>query len=224
MKILGHRGARFEKPENTMLGFNFALKQRMQGIELDVRSTKDQQLVVIHDESIDRTSNSSGNVSEFTYKELCSFDFGEGETISLLSEVIPVICPKAILFIELKDNSGREVAKLVESSKFKDQCIIKSFDHRQLKDISKLNADLKLAALMVCTPNNPKEIAFDCGASILSLNISYIDQDFIKSAHESDIEVCGWNCNDIQKAQNLKNIGLDWMGTDNPSIFASNCF
>ncbi|TNF31377.1 MAG: hypothetical protein EP319_02330 [Deltaproteobacteria bacterium] len=219
MKLLGHRGARFEKPENTMSGFLYALEFGMDGIECDVRKTQDQQIVIIHDETVDRTSNGSGKVSDLSLDELLQLDFGEGEKIQLLENVIPVICEKAILFIELKDDSVEEVVEIVSNSEFKDKIVIKSFDHRQLKKISELDPTIELAALMVCTPSDPELIANSCGASTLSINLSYIDKELVDRAHQSDILICGWNCNDLEQMKNYKALKLDWVGTDTPSLF-----
>lgn len=219
MKLLGHRGARFEKPENTMAGFLYALECGMKGIELDVRKTKDGQIVVIHDETIDRTANGEGAVSSFTFDQLKEFDFGEGERIQLLTDVIPEICEKATLYIELKDQSVDEVIDIVEASGFEENIVIKSFDHRQLQKISKRNPNLTLAALMVCTPSEPGILAKSCGASILSINVNYLDCEFIKKAHDDGILVCGWNCNDLEMKNHFESIGLDWLGTDTPSLF-----
>lgn len=219
MKLLGHRGARFEKPENTMAGFVYALECGMKGIELDVRKTKDGQIVVIHDETIDRTANGEGFVSLLTVDQLSEFDFGEGERIQLLTDVIPAICEKASLYIELKDQSVDEVVEIVEASGFEKQIVIKSFDHRQLRKISKRNPNLTLAALMVCTPSEPGVLARSCGASILSINVNYLDFEFIEKAHDDGILVCGWNCNDLEMKRHFESIGLDWLGTDTPSLF-----
>ncbi len=220
MKLLGHRGARFERPENTMSGFVYALECGMKGIELDVRMTLDGKIVVIHDETIDRTSNGNGQVSQMTYEQLHAFDYGDGEKLQLLETVIPVVCEKAKLFIELKDDSVVEVLKIVQESGHKDSIVIKSFDHRQLKTIHESDPSIKLAALMVCTPADPENLAKSCGASTLSLNISYLDKKFVESAHQSGIEICGWNCNDMELKNQLLEIGLDWLGTDTPSLFS----
>lgn len=219
MKLLGHRGARFEKPENTLLGFEYALECGMEGIELDVRKTADNRIVVIHDETIDRTSNGEGYVSSFAYDQLLEFDFGEGQRIQLLSAVIPVICKMAILYIELKDESVEEVVSIVKKSGYENQIVIKSFDHRQLHKISKMNSNLTLAALMVCTPANPKTLAESCGASILSINVNYIDREFIKECHNAGLKLCGWNCNEVEMKNHFESLGLDWLGTDTPSLF-----
>lgn len=219
MKLLGHRGARFEKPENTMSGFLHALKLGMDGIELDVRKTHDQKIIVIHDDTVDRTSNGSGKVSDMSLDELLQLDFGEGEKIQLLEDVIPVICESAILFIELKDDSVEEVVEIVGNSGFKAKIVIKSFDHRQLKKTNELDPTIELAALMVCTPVDPKLIAESCGASTLSINLSYIDKEFIDRAHQSNIKICGWNCNDLEQMKTYKSLNLDWMGSDIPSLF-----
>ncbi|MEA2071024.1 MAG: glycerophosphodiester phosphodiesterase family protein, partial [Asgard group archaeon] len=86
--ILGHRGASAVEPENTMRAFHKAVEDGADGIELDIHKTKDEKIVVIHDATIDRTSNGFGKVAEMTYADLQKFDFGNGEKIPLLEDVL----------------------------------------------------------------------------------------------------------------------------------------
>jgi len=87
MKIIAHRGASAHAPENTLTAFQLALDQGADGIELDVMLSKDGQLVVIHDETVDRTTNGTGKVAEMDLVELKVLDAGQGESLPTLPEV-----------------------------------------------------------------------------------------------------------------------------------------
>jgi len=90
-KIIGHRGSCGEFPENTVLGIKEAIKNDVDGVEIDVRLTKDNQLVVIHDETVDRTTNGEGKVENLTLKEIKELDAGDGEKIPTLQEIMDLI-------------------------------------------------------------------------------------------------------------------------------------
>lgn len=114
--VLGHRGFSTLEPENTLRSFIRAVADGAHGIECDVHVIKNQ-VVVIHDDSIDRTSNRTGKLSKFTFYELRTFDFGQGETIPTLEEVINITPVNTLLNVELKGiGSGEYVAILLESS------------------------------------------------------------------------------------------------------------
>lgn len=105
---LGHRGYSEKYPENTMMAFKKAINGNFDGVETDVHLTKDKQLVLIHDEKIDRTSNGKGYVKDYTYDELCQFNFnyrfkGIDAKIPLLEELLDYCKNKdVILNIEIK--------------------------------------------------------------------------------------------------------------------------
>ena len=88
--IIAHRGASGHAPENTLLSYQRALKFRAQMIELDVHETNDGELVCIHDPTVDRTTDGSGEIHRLTYKELQDLDAGEGERIPLLEDVLKI--------------------------------------------------------------------------------------------------------------------------------------
>ncbi|NJE60756.1 glycerophosphodiester phosphodiesterase family protein [Thermococcus sp. 21S7] len=112
--ILGHRGYMSAYPENSLLAFRKAVEAGADGIELDVWLTRDGRVVVMHDESIDRTSNMSGNQKNMTLEELKKADIGGGERIPTLEEVFDALPEDALINIELKDvDAAGEVAKIV---------------------------------------------------------------------------------------------------------------
>nr|WP_297071585.1 glycerophosphodiester phosphodiesterase family protein [Thermococcus sp.] len=125
--VLGHRGYSAKYPENTILAFKKALEAGADGVELDVWLTKDREVVVIHDERIDRTSNMSGSVKEMTLEELREADFGNGERIPTLEEVFEALPEDAIINVELKDAEGvKETADII-SRHNPDRVMVSSF-------------------------------------------------------------------------------------------------
>ena len=88
VNIVGHRGAPMEEPENTLRSFRRALELGVAAVELDVQLTRDGRLAVIHDETLDRTTNGHGPVQDFTLAELQKLDAGQGEPIPALEEVL----------------------------------------------------------------------------------------------------------------------------------------
>ena len=90
-KIMGHRGAPADEPENTLGSFARALAVGVAAVELDVQLTKDGRLAVIHDETLDRTTNGRGPVRDFTLAELKKLDAGRGEPVPSLEEVFDLV-------------------------------------------------------------------------------------------------------------------------------------
>ncbi len=100
--VLGHRGFPARYPENTLLSFRKALEAGADGIECDVQKTADGRYVIIHDDTVDRTSNGHGLVASFSLDQLRGFDFGGGERIPSLDEMLALVTPAAYLDLELK--------------------------------------------------------------------------------------------------------------------------
>ncbi|MDE6182363.1 MAG: glycerophosphodiester phosphodiesterase, partial [Eubacteriales bacterium] len=141
-KIFAHRGASAYAPENTMEAFKLAIKQNADGIEIDVHLTKDNHVVVIHDETIDRVSNGKGFVRDYTLEELRQFSYNynfnqyENVKIPTLEDVLELIKPtNLILNIELKtnflwyENIEEIVLSIVDKFEMQDRIIYSSFNH-----------------------------------------------------------------------------------------------
>src|SRR4029450_12728715 len=112
--IIGHRGASAHAPENTLAAFRLARQQGADGIDLDVTRCLSGQIVVIHDDTLNRTTNGDGNVNEWALSELLSLDAGKGERIPTLDEVFETVGPHLLINVEVKNpttrNSGVEAA------------------------------------------------------------------------------------------------------------------
>ena len=159
-KIYAHRGASNAAPENTMAAFELAKDMGADGIELDVVLTKDSEIVVIHDDSIDRTSNGKGVVEDMYYSDLKKLDFGswkneqfKGEPIPLLNDVCKLVKDSNILLnIEIKptvksDEIEDKIISMIKSYDIVNQIIISSFNHYCLRSIKKKFSDVETGIL-----------------------------------------------------------------------------
>ncbi len=146
--VLGHRGYSAKYPENTLLAFRKAIEAGADGIELDVWLTKDGEVVVIHDETVDRTSNGSGKVKEMTLEELKALDFGSGEKIPTLEEVFEVVPEDAIVNVEIKDADAVEKTADIIGGNNPGRVIVSSFLIDALREYRKLDSETKLGILI----------------------------------------------------------------------------
>ncbi len=135
--VLGHRGYRARYPENTLLAFRQALAAGADGIECDVQKTADGHYVVIHDPSVDRVTGARGEVARMNLADLRRLDFGRGESIPLLEELLRELPPDAYLDLELKEETlvpedGEKIAPLLEARRDRGNLMISSFGARLL--------------------------------------------------------------------------------------------
>ena len=159
-KVWAHRGASGYAPENTLDAFRKAVEMGADGIELDVQMTKDGELVVIHDETIDRVSNGKGWVKNYTYEELKKFNFNKThleytkEEIPTLEQVYLLIKPTNLTInVEIKTGivfyPGIEerVLELTEHLGMKERVIYSSFNHYTIRKIKELDPQAKTGML-----------------------------------------------------------------------------
>ncbi len=148
VKVLGHRGFSSAYPENTLLAFRKAIEAGADGIELDVWLTKDGRVIVMHDETIDRTSDMSGRQKEMTLDELRKANVGGGERIPTLEEVFELLPRDSIINVELKDREAvGEVARIIRSNN-PERVLVSSFDVEALREYRKSDRQTKLGLLV----------------------------------------------------------------------------
>ena len=146
--VLGHRGYMSKYPENSLLAFRKAIEAGADGIELDVWLSRDGRVIVMHDETIDRTSDMNGKQKEMTLEELKRADLGEGERIPTLEEVFEVLPKDALVNIELKDaEAAGEVARIVSENN-PERVMISSFEIEALREYRKHDPETVMGLLI----------------------------------------------------------------------------
>lgn len=225
--VYAHRGASSYAPENTMSAFNKALELGANGIELDLKKTKNDKVVIFHDNKIDKKSNSVGKLSEYTYEELLKFDFGSwfdnkkfrGEKIVLFEDFMKVFGKENItLAIELKDyNIEKEVLDIIIRYGNIDKIFITSFEYNILRNVRALNKDIKIGWLInddITTKNidRIKEINIDQ----ICPNANVVSKQGIRLARENLLSVRLWGINDVDVMKKAYELDTDGMTVNFP--------
>ena len=222
MKLMGHRGARHEAPENTLAGIEVALRAGCEAVEIDVHLSADGRLVVIHDETVDRTTDGAGRVAELSFAALRALDAGDGQRIPTLVEVLDAVGDAAELFVELKaPGCERAVVDAVRSAGRVDRALVKAFDHRLAAAVKALEPGLRTGCLLYGRPIDPAGVVRAAGGDFISLNVGFVDGELVAACHGAGVAVCAWNCNDPAEAPRFAAAGVDWLGTDVPTALAA---
>ncbi len=228
--IYAHRGASGLYPENTMAAFRGALRQKANGIELDVQLTRDGEIVVIHDHRLERTTDGTGFVGHYSYAQLNElsaggwFDpqFAEAR-IPRLEEVLRFAKPtKLRVIIEIKNflvaqpDIEVELCKLVESTDMVGRVVFSSFNFNSLYKLKELNSNLQTALLYFGHLPEPWKIATKYGASQLHVPYEEVTPAFLKEAHKRSFPVVSWAADSKKAIRRLLSLKIDGIITDYP--------
>ena len=217
--IMGHRGAPVDEPENTLRSFSWALAVGVAAVELDVQLTKDGRLAVIHDETLNRTTNGRGPVQDFTLAELKRLDAGRGEPVPSLEEVFDLVQGKANLVVELKqpEAAGALLDFFQERRAFAFSTVI-SFWNPAVKALKKAEPRLNTGVLMVGCPVDPVGLARAADADALILQYAYVTPELVAAAHNHGLLVYVWNIDDINTLKPYLTMNLDGIGSNRPGV------
>lgn len=232
-KIYAHRGASAYAPENTIEAFKLAADMGADGVELDVQMTKDEEIVVIHDEKIDRTSNGCGFVKDYTLKELKEFDFsnnmeGFSSSIPTLLEVFEVLKPYNIdINIELKTGVffypiEEKVVTLVEENYDKSKILYSSFNHESVLKVKKFDEKAYLGFLyadgILDVVNYAKKHEVNALHPAL-YNLQY--DGYLRECRENEIDINVWTVNEEKHMNMCIESGVTSIITNYPDIAIS---
>lgn len=222
MKIIGHRGAAGHEPENTLISFKKALDLGVDMIELDVYVLESGELVLMHDNKVDRTTNGAGYVTDYSFSELRKLDAGHGERVPLLTEVLDLIDKKVPVNIELKGlGTAKSVAALIQLYKDKkgwtdDLFLVSSFNHIELAEFIKLMPSIKTGALSEGILLGYSEYAERLGSSYANLSAEFITPELVDDAHKRNLEVYVYTINDESEVARMNDLGVDGIFTNFP--------
>jgi glycerophosphoryl diester phosphodiesterase len=218
MLRIGHRGAKAYEPENTLRSFKKALEIGVDAVELDVRKTKDTQLVVIHDADIKRTTDGKGLVSDLTLKEIKEFSTEKGEKIPTLEEALDFLGKKVKIIIELKEEGVEEkVLSLVRRGGLQKNVVIVSFIEEALLKVRELDEEVETGLIYV-KHKNPVKSALDLKASYLLPLYRFTHSANVQKAHENGLKVIVWTVNKPEEVAEYAKKGVDGIASDKPDI------
>jgi glycerophosphoryl diester phosphodiesterase len=217
--IMGHRGAPAYEPENTLRSLSRALEMGVDAVEIDVHLSKDGRIMVIHDDTVDRTTNGTGRVRDLTYDQLRQLDAGKGERIPSLEEVADLLAGQAHLVIEVKDPSAAEpLVTFFQARQIFGNAHVISFWHPLVKAMKEQEPRLRTGVLLVGCPADPAGLAQAARAEALVLHYGYVTPELVKAAHTHGLLVYIWNIDDIETLKPYLAMDLDGIGSNRPDV------
>ncbi|HEY6142336.1 MAG TPA: glycerophosphodiester phosphodiesterase family protein [Flavobacterium sp.] len=219
---IGHRGAKGYEPENTLIAFEKAIKLDANGIELDVHLSSDGALIVIHDETIDRTTDGKGFVNELSLKELKAFSIENKQKIPTLIEVLDLVNRRCFINIELKGiGTSKPVKELInhyisEKNWNYTDFLVSSFDWNILEEIHLLDSNIRIGVLTEVSVE--EALAFAKKLKVFSIHPDYelLSKENVVLMQENGFEVYPWTVNSREDIQKIKSFNVNGIISDFP--------
>jgi glycerophosphoryl diester phosphodiesterase len=224
-KNFAHRGFSAQYPENTMLAFQKALDIQCDGIEFDVHLTRDGEIVIIHDESLERTTNGHGFVKDKDYAELRKLDAGNGERIPTLDEYFDLTEKTPILSnIELKNSvfryEGMEkiIIEKIRRRKMEDQIIFSSFNHYSMLRCKELAPEICCGLLVLSWIIDAGAYAKKYGMENIHPEFCSLTDEAIAEIKSRGIAIYTYTVNAPEDMKRLSSLGVDAIITNDPQL------
>ena len=238
--IIGHRGASAVAPENTIAAFREAIATGADGIEFDVRLTRDGVPVIIHDSTLRRTGGLQRRVSDLAASELEQVDVGSWFAPAFAQTTVPGLAELLTLFesnnlalhLEMKCDSASEYAplaeaccRLIDEHSLKERVIISCFDLPAIKVVKSVDSEIRTAALFEPSFSNFSALADErlinqataVGASALALHHRLARKQLIEKAKLLGLGIAVWTVDDPAWIERARSIGVDALITNNPA-------
>lgn len=214
---IGHRGARAYEVENTIKSFNKAVELGANAVEMDVRQSRDGELIICHDDNLKRVFNVDLPVHEAVLAELKK---ATGSRIITLEEALQSLGSKAKkILVELKETGHeKKVLDEVNNAKLEDRVIIVSFHEEALAVVRKIDKKIEIG-LIYTKFRNPIETAMKLQAEYLVPLYRFTHTKDIEKAHKNNLKVIVWTINTAEEVQTYIVKGVDGIATDRPDIF-----
>ena len=232
--VLAHRGDMAHAPENTLPSFQMAVQKGADGVELDAKLTTDGHVIVIHDPTIDRTTDGSGRVASSTLESIRKLDAGSwfsdafrGAQVPLLEEVFETVGRKKLINIELTNYSTpgdglvQKVCELIRRHQVQDQILFSSFFAANLRKASRILPEIPCALLAMPGLRGAwaRSFGFMFGNyQALHPHISDADRQQVQRIHRLNRRVHVWTANSHEEVNQLREWNADGIFTDDPQL------
>jgi len=221
-RIFGHRGARGHAPENTLLALDTGIRLGAPWLEFDVQRHPAGELLVMHDLSVDRTTNGHGALADLDLTTLRALDAGQGQQIPTLAEVLALVEQRAGLNVELKSAGGTGIAvaaalrEAVDAGWPIDKLLVSSFHLPELWEFKQAAPEIAVGALVAGVPLDWAAGAVELGAASLNIASDFADPRLIADAKKHGLKVYVYTVNAVDEMRALRKLGADGLFTDFP--------
>jgi glycerophosphoryl diester phosphodiesterase len=209
-------------PENTLASFNKAIELGVDMIEFDVHQCKTGEIVVMHDDTVDRTTNGHGRIADLTLDGLRMLDAGKGEKISTLAETLVMIDHRVGVVVELKEAAViAQTATIInhavaEGGWLYEQFSVTAFDHYFLRTFHDLCPQAPLGAILAGNPIGYAEFGQRLGAASVNMAYPFLTPEFIEDAHNRGLKVFAWPVDEPRDIERMKSLGVDGIFSNFP--------
>lgn len=214
---IGHRGAAGHAPENTLAAIRKGIDLGVDFVEIDVRRTADGMLVILHDETVNRTTDGKGWIDRLSLQEAKRLKAGNGETIPTLEEALKAVAGQAGLLLELKvHGTAQQVVETVQGVGFTDPVIYASFLHDELTQVRTFDSKAALMALFGRLPGDPVVRAVTHGASHVGLRHATATRRLVEACHRASLRVCVYTADNPRDIQHALSLGVEGVISNYP--------
>lgn len=220
--VIGHRGAMGHETENTLASVQKALDLGVDMIEIDVFKISSGEVVVFHDQTVDRLTNGPGNIEEYNISDLSRLILDGGHRIPMLQDVLKLIDNKVALNIELKgantaDKVNHTIDFYTKSRGWSpENFLISSFNWDELREMRKLNENVAIAVLTEENPLDALAIGTELNAVAINPYFESLDTDIVTKIKQAGFKIYTWTVNEPEDIANMKALGVDGIITNFP--------
>ena len=220
--VIGHRGAMGHETENSLPSIQKAMDLGVDMIEIDVFKIKSDEIVVFHDERVERLTNGGGNIEEYYIYDLKKLLLDGNHPIPMLQDVLKLINNTVALNVELKgagtaDRVNFILNYYVEKRGWSwDNILISSFNWDELREMRRINPDVAIAVLTESDPLEAIPVAQELGAVAINPYFKFLNAENIKQIQEAGFKIYTWTVNEPSDIENLLSLGVDGIISDYP--------
>ena len=219
---IGHRGAAGHAPENTLAAIQKGIALGVDFVEIDVRRLADGVLVVLHDETVNRTTNGKGRVDRLCLRDIEKLNAGSGEHLPTLEEVLKVAAGETGLMLELKiTGAAQQTVEAVREAGFREPVIYASFLHDELKHVRTVDPEASLLVLFGRLPQAPVARAIKYGPTYVGLRHDKATRPLVDAFHRADLLVFVYTADAPSDIQHALSLDVDGVISNFPDRIAS---
>jgi glycerophosphoryl diester phosphodiesterase len=218
MWLIAHRGFSGRHPENTLRAFRAAEELGVDMVECDVHVSRDGQLVVIHDATLDRTTSGHGPVRERTLAEIQALDAGEGERVPTLDELLAAVSLPVVVEVKTPAALPGLLALYQRRPDLRERLWPISFGHAIIRELTRQVADLTAGVLYAGSPIEPWLLAEHAGAKILLPALETVSRGEVEAAHAHGLYLSVWTADRQEEFAYCSEIGVDGIASNRPDL------